>query len=146
MMGNKAAIGAHEAVLQMDCKLVLAAALLSALWTSDTEIAVLIVLVELRLAGEDALAAFALEMIQLVMRPKCSSIGAIKATAGFQAVLVCCIDCKYELMYVQCWRGLPLPAVFFQCASRSSWLRKGRWHVSHQMCFLAVCKCLTISW
>jgi hypothetical protein len=63
MMGNKAAIGAHEAVLQMDCKLVLAAALLSALWTSDTEIAVLIVLVELRLAGEDALAAFALEMI-----------------------------------------------------------------------------------
>jgi hypothetical protein len=31
VMGNKAAIGAHEAVLQMDCKLVLAAALLSAL-------------------------------------------------------------------------------------------------------------------
>jgi hypothetical protein len=81
----------------MERKLVLTAALLSTLWTGDAQVAVLVVLVKLRLTRKDAFAAFALEVVQLVMLLECCSTRPVKVTARFQTVFVHWIGCEYTV-------------------------------------------------
>jgi hypothetical protein len=77
----------------MQRQLALASARLAALWASDCERAVLVVLVELGLARQYAFAPFALEMVVFEVLGKRGLIWPIKATARLQAMLVLLSAC-----------------------------------------------------
>jgi hypothetical protein len=88
MMSPESALLTEEAVLEMDRKLRLTGAGVIALRTGYGEGASLGVVIEFVLAGEDALAAYALEVISLEMLVHRTLVGAIKVAAWLQAMLV----------------------------------------------------------
>lgn len=82
------AFGAGEARIQMSRQSHLTWTRLAAVWASDAELAVLVVLGELRLAGEDAFASLAPEVVFFKMLLQNDHVRCVKVAARLEAVLV----------------------------------------------------------
>jgi hypothetical protein len=88
MMCTVIAFLTKEAVLKVERKLSLPSTWKAALWAGYGESTGLWVVVELGLAGEDALAADALKVISLKVLVQCILAGTIKFAARLQTVFV----------------------------------------------------------
>lgn len=86
MWGVEAALVTRKALLEVTSEPALTGARLLTMRTKDWQVAVFLVLEELRLAGKDAPAAVTPEVVTLVVRFQCGNIWGVEVAPYLQAV------------------------------------------------------------